>query len=379
MWTNKRVRLSFPRRTNQTTPSMSGCGTLFSVVIRDLASGAFPIRLLQVNARDSASFDFAQFVLPERRVPKVMHAVSEPRFSATELRVQAIARQRANAQLMRVPRSRFRKAYDKYPRWQALALWIQAVSAAQDSVPSRLIDDLQKRCPGFVEHEETSHEPKIMGLHLLEWAHNHEFAFAKRQGWLDALTFYGVRHPRSECAWAYWEYCESHWSKDRPKAFPTLDKWCRQAQKMRPCGQISSRDLGRAVEKYLDWEALSLWLRPLLASDVKLPRRVISELKRMCPGILGAQGYGTRRPDVENSKIWRSLVRWGRNHCQLQPGKHGHLDLRQQVQSHPLHARLLSYARHWARQGSRASARSYPSFREWRLAADCYVVELRVH
>lgn len=312
-------------------------------------------------------------------MPLATHAVDVPRFSTAELKLQAIARRRASSQLMRVPWSRFRKAYEKYPRWQALALWIHAVSAAQVSVPSWLIDDIRKRCPGFVEHEATSHEPKLMDLHLLEWVHNHEFAFAKRQGWLDALTFYGIRHPRSECAWTYWEYCEDHWSKDPPEALPTFDKWWRQAQKMMPCGKISCRELGRAVEKYLDWEALALWLRPLLASDVKLPQRVISELKRRCPGILAAQGCGTRRHDVENSTIWRSLVEWGRNHCRLQAGKQGHLDLRQRAQSHPLHARLLSYAKHWARRQSRTSARSYPSFRDWRQAADRYVVELSGH
>ena len=130
------------------------------------------------------------------------YAMSDAKFSKSELKVQAIAKRRANAQLLRVPWSRFQRAYGEYPQWQALALWIQAVSAAQDSVPSWLIGDLRKRCLGFIEHEANSHEPKLMGLHLLEWAHNHEFASAKQEGWLDALTFYGVRHPRSECAWA---------------------------------------------------------------------------------------------------------------------------------------------------------------------------------
>lgn len=300
--------------------------------------------------------------------------MSDEEFSKSELKVRAIARRRANAQLLRVPWSRFQRAYEDYPRWQALALWVQAVIAGQNSVPAWLADDLRKHCPGFVEHEETSHEPKVMGLHLLEWAHNHEFGFAKRQGWLDALMFYGVRHPHSECAWTYWEYCESHWSQDQPEELPTFDKWWRQARKMTPCGKLSCRDLGRAVERYLDWEALSFWLCPLLASDVKLPKHVISELKRKCPGILAVQGGGTGRPEVENSEIWQNLLKWGRNHCRLQAGKQGYLDLRQRSQSHPLHSRLLSYAKHWARQQSRTSVRSCPSFREWRLAADRYVV-----
>ena len=297
------------------------------------------------------------------------HAMSDDRFSKSELKVRAIARRRANLQLLRVPWSRFQKAYEEYPRWQALALWIEAIIAARDSVPSWLKDDLRKHCPSFVEHEANSNEPKAMGLHLLEWAHNHKFGYAKQQGWLDALTFYGVRHPSSECAWKYWEQCERDWIENKSETFPSFDVWWRNAKKMKLCDKLSYRDLGRAIEKYLDWEALSLWLRPLLASDVKLPKHVISELKRKCPGILAAQGGGTPRPNVENSEIWRNLLKWGRNHCRLQAGKQGHLDLRQRAQSHPLHARLLFYAKHWARQQSRTSAQSYPSFRAWQQNA----------
>ena len=307
------------------------------------------------------------------------HAMSDIKFSNSELKVQAIARRRANAQLLRVPWSRFRKAYEEYPRWQEIALWIQAVSAAQDSVPSWLIDDLRKLCPGFVGHEATSHGPKVMGLNLLEWAHNHEFAFAKRQGWLDALTFYGVRHPRSECAWAYWEHCENQWAKRRPDRFPTFEAWRRQAQNMRPRDKISYRDLGKAVEKYLDWEALALWLRPLLASDVKLPRRVISELDRRCPGALGAQNSGSRRTDIENVRIWKNLVEWGRVHCQLQAGKEGWLDLLlQRARTHPLHVRVMSYGKQRAREQPRTGARSYPSFRQWLQIAQWRLSQKRI-
>jgi hypothetical protein len=46
-----------------------------------------------------------------------------PRFSSIELKVEGMARRKANRQLLRVPWGRFRRAYDEYPRWQALALW----------------------------------------------------------------------------------------------------------------------------------------------------------------------------------------------------------------------------------------------------------------
>lgn len=296
-----------------------------------------------------------------------MQVAKEPRYSPMELKVQAIVRRRAETQLMRVPWTRFCKTYEEYPRWHALTLWTHAIIASHDRIPSWLMADLGRRCPGFTLPELPKREP--LDLRLSEWVRNQKFGFARRQGWLDALTFYGVRHPRSECAWNYWEQCDRDWNQNKPEVFTSFDVWWRQAQKMMPCGKIHCRDLVRAVEKYLDWEALALWLRPLLASDVKLHRHVISELKLRCPGILAAQGGRTPRPNVENSEIWRNLLKWGRDHCRLQAGQQGYLDVRQRAQSHPLHARLLAYAKHWARQQSRTSAQSYPSFREWQQNA----------
>ena len=305
--------------------------------------------------------------------------MSDGKFSKSELKVRAIARRRANAQLLLVPWSRFQKAHEEYPRWQALALWIQAVSAAQDSVPSWLIDELRKRCPGFIEHEASSTEPNVLSLDLLEWAHNHEFASAKREGWLDALTFYGVRHPRSECAWGYWESCEGQWRKEQPDTFPAFDEWWKIAQDMVLCDKISYRALGEAVEKYLDWEAVVLWLRPLFFTNAKLPMHVVSELRRKFPGILAKQNSEIRRRDQGNSKIWRRLIKWGKDHFLREVMEANSLELLlQRVRSHPLHVRLVHYGKSWARDSSGSWARSYPSFREWRRAADRYVVELGV-
>jgi hypothetical protein len=58
-------------------------------------------------------------------VAPVMPTANHRRFSKTELKVQGIARRRADDQLLRVPWGRFRSAYEEYPRWHALALWVQ--------------------------------------------------------------------------------------------------------------------------------------------------------------------------------------------------------------------------------------------------------------
>lgn len=156
------------------------------------------------------------------------HLANQPRFSGTELKVQAIARRNANSQLVRVPWSKFRKAYEEYPRWHALILWTQMIITSQCGNPSWLTADLQKRCPGLKLTQVGQPEPA--GLRLSNWVRNHKFGYAKRQGWLDALTFYGVRHLCSECAWAYWEQCGLDWDKHKPERFPSFDLWWREVE-----------------------------------------------------------------------------------------------------------------------------------------------------
>jgi hypothetical protein len=300
--------------------------------------------------------------------------MNEPRFSRTELKVQSIARRRAIDQLLRVPWTKFRRAYEEYPRWHALALWVQGVVATQDSVPSSLVANLRKHCPDFIEREVSSHEPKLIPLHLLEWIHNREFGYAKRQGWLDALIFFGVRHPRSECAWAYWEHCEDHWSREQSDEFPLFDEWWHKALQMKHDDEISYSDVAKAVETYIDWKALLLWLRPLFASSAKLPKHVRSELERRCPGILGGQNSDTRRGIQEKSKIWQRLIRWGKGHFLLEPKQAGWLDsILRGLRFHPRHVRLVAYGKYWPKERLRNPARPYPSFREWRQAADSYI------
>ena len=302
------------------------------------------------------------------------HEMKSPRFSPVELKVQALASRRANAQLLGVPWRRFRRAYEEYPRWQAFALWSRAVIATEGHTPSGLLTALRERCPGFIEDLASSREPDLLAFHLLEWVHNQRFGYAKRQGWLDALTFYGLRHPRSRVVWAYWEHCESEWNTKRPTSFPTFDKWWRSALQWEPCNKTSCLAAATAVERYLDWEALMLWLRPLLGTEITLRRHVISELERRCPGISKFAGSGVGESLQAKSSIWRRFMKWGKEHCVSQAKEEGWLDsLREQVRSHPWHVRMRTYAAHWTKEWSRSRALPYPSFQQWEQAAERYV------
>jgi len=126
-----------------------------------------------------------------------------PRFSTIELKVEGMARRRANHQLLRVPWGRFSRAYDEYPRWQGLALWGELLAGTGARGQSSVLATINKHCPGLVEGRSRLQQSTPLGLDLLEWVHTQKFDYAKRQGWLDALIFYGVRHPFSRGAWAY--------------------------------------------------------------------------------------------------------------------------------------------------------------------------------
>lgn len=295
-------------------------------------------------------------------------------FSKTELKAGAAASRRANDQLLLVPWPRFRRAYEEFPRWHALALWTQGIVAMLDDVPSWLVVGLRKQCPAFMEQEARSPEPKLMALHLLEWIRNQEFGYAKRQGWLDALTFYGVRHPRSECAWRYWERFENGWKRRQPGRFPRFDEWWHRALREEISRDAGQPEVAKAVETYVGWNALLLWLRPLFRSGVVLPGGVASELERRCPGVLGGQNPGRLQQSQEKSRIWRRLTAWGRDHCLPKPQQADwHGAFLRRVRFHPRHVRLWAYGKYWAKEWPRNPASRYPSFRQWELEADRYV------
>lgn len=307
-------------------------------------------------------------------MPLATQIAKESKYSPIELKVQAVARRRAEAQLMRVPWPRFRKAYEVYPRWHALTLWTQLIIATQDRTPPWLIADLRKLCRGFTLPEVG--QPKPLDLHVSEWVGQRKFGYAKRQGWLDALTFYGVRHLRSERAWNYWEQCDRDWNRDQPQAFPSFDVWWRDAQKMKFCDKLSSGEIARMVLKYLNWEALELWFRPLFASRAKLPPHMLSELKQACPRVIELRNSGAFKGGKDSSEIWRDLKRCCRDQLLSDARREGVLDaVIRRAQSHPLHVRLASYGTHWSRNWLKTHEQPYPSFRQWWRAAGSYIRE----
>src|SRR5229473_617964 len=273
------------------------------------------------------------------------------KFTKLERKVRDIAARRARRELMGVPWGRFYKAYEDYIRWQAFALWARAVVEVEGCAPSWLEAILRKRCPGLAEEAASSSKPELLGFELLPWVHNQAFGFAKEEGWLDALVFYGFRDIRSQGYWAYWEHCDSEWKKRRPAAIPTFVQWRRSASSWKLHGDVRCAAVTKAVEKYLDFEAVLYWLRPLFRGPkVQLPPHVALELRQESPSLLEVVHRETSGAYEDKSRNWQRLINWGKSHVLSHAKKEGWLDcVLHQAAIHPRHVRLADYTALWCK------------------------------
>jgi hypothetical protein len=308
-------------------------------------------------------------------VQRAIDQMKTAKFSKLERRVGHSASRRARRQLTQVPWDRFHKAYEEYIRWQAFVLWARAIVELEGSTPSWLEAILRKRCPGFAEESTRFNKPELLGLQVLPWVHNHVFGSAKQEGWLDALVFYGFRDTRSQGYWTYWEHCESEWRKRRPASFPTFVRWRRSALNWKLQGDISYAVVAKAVEKYLDFEALVYWLRPLFrGAKVQLPPHVALELRQESPGLLEFVSSETSAAYEDKSRSWQRLFNWGKDHVLSHAKRDGWLDcVLRQARIHPLHVRMVDYAAFCGQSGLGNGALPYPSLRHWQKEAHGYV------
>jgi len=289
-----------------------------------------------------------------------------------ERRVQGIARRRATKQLMRVPWDRFHKAYEEYLRWEALALWVRAVVETEGSAPSWLVATIKKRCPGFIENDVLLNEPRLLGFRFSEWIHNQIFGLAKQEGWLDALLFYGVRDLRSQSTWAYWEHCEQEWHRKRPSSYPDFEEWSRLARNYNPCQEISVANVADAVEQYVEWKAFACWFRPL--SGTELPRHAASQLQRKCPGLLEPRTSDNVKSRDGKTTTGRYLIAWIEDNFFAEAKREGRFDtILKQARTHARYARIVQYSKRWNKAWSQNPMAVYPSFVQWRRAAENYI------
>jgi hypothetical protein len=297
------------------------------------------------------------------------NSIERNRSSKAELKVQALARRVAEQELLSVSWNRFRCAYEEYPRWQGLSLWAEAAGRLAGPYRSEIRAVLKKHCPGLVESWPPSRRIEGLGLSVLEWVHTKRFGYAKRQGWLSALIFYGVRHPYSRGAWECWQ----HWNAQQSlTVLPRFSRWWRSALRSPVAAQASAIALASATQRYLQWEAVTFWLQPVFTSGVGLPSDAAAQIRRCCPGIvslyasIGLKGHSCL-------SLWEKIVKAGDNYLLAQAKVEGWSAIfAQQVQTHPWHVRMRVYSECKRESTANAGVR-YPSLRQWKQAARQYV------
>ena len=279
-----------------------------------------------------------------------------------------IAEARAFAQLMRVPWSKFGKAYEEYPRWHGLTLWIRSFDRKRSTIQSAALKALNEYCPEFLDSHETGYSEGLLALKLSEWIHHRVFAAAKTEGWLDALIFYGVRHVLSEGALACWNSSENIPHSKKPLSL-SFDQWWHMVVTRQPYAGVTLAMVADSVKALIDWHAFLLWIRPLTETDSELPAHVTATLNQKYPGFLdppstGIKGLKTKWP-LLNHYMEGRLFAGCRERNQFE-------DLQSQVDSNPRCLRIARYSEVWDKIWREELKRGYPAFMEWRSRADSY-------
>lgn len=318
--------------------------------------------------------------------------IKRRRPGAVARRVQIHARQRADDEARRIPWRRLLHARTQYVDWQEFYFWVRSIIESEKCIPSPLAKALDERCPGFLREEKDylAQHPSAapwIPQRLSAWIHERIFTEAQTGGWMNAIMFYAFRDPRYQRASAHWSACVAQWKRSKPAKYPSLEQWrrgaarCDEEAHLLPevrearacCKLVKPVRLKRAVERYIEWEAFSYWVRSPLETRY-LPPNVERELRRRCPGFLESH-TAKHLSDAEGcAQCWHRLMLWIADRYFRHARTKGWFDaILLHIRNHPRAIRTMEYWEHWDQEWRSGKTKPYPSFREWRRAADRYV------
>jgi hypothetical protein len=312
------------------------------------------------------------------------------RNSASQL--QRAARERADDEARRIPWQQLYDARSQYIDWQEFNLWVRSILEVENRTPEWLVTILNDRVPGFLESERQltprAAKGRPLPLRLEDWIDDHVFAFAKQEGWFNAITYYAIRDPRYQRAEVCWSECVERWRKAKPIQYPSFNEWKDAAahcddtahllpdeRKARTSAKLVTPDrLTQAVSRWIDWEAFAYWARPALEFRSGLPKEVASEIGRRCPGFFEAKRGRGKQDSASTSQDWHSLMSWIADQYFQDARTEGWFDaILIQARSHPRAIRAMEYADHCDEVWSSAMPEPYPPFEDWRREADSFV------
>jgi hypothetical protein len=170
----------------------------------------------------------------------------------------------------------------------------------------------------------------------------------------------------------------------KPQQYPAFAEWKNRAAQCDPTAnllpsvrralasskKVAPEHLAAAVSRYIDWEAFAYWVRAALERSEPLPREVARGLDERCPGFLEFHG----RSSSEAFHPFSDLLRWIGEHFFAEAIVEGWFDAIVHLAGmHPRAVRTMDYADHCDELWGANLPQPYPSFAEWRRAADAYV------
>jgi hypothetical protein len=144
-----------------------------------------------------------------------------------------------------------------------------------------------------------------------------------------------------------------------------------KARAVEALAKVDPERLRRAVSELLESRAFALWIACICQPEYALGELALKELRRRCPGFLGAL---CPQP-LWNKSFFLRLVRFGEaNWRATARTERWDAALRYQVIHHPRYHRFLHYNQRCHDEWLHVRPHSYPSFADWLCAADEYVV-----
>jgi hypothetical protein len=123
----------------------------------------------------------------------------------------------------------------QYMEWEAFTYWLRSLLEADTKFPETVTQELQHRCPGFLESDKelrSTLSPEDYTRRwkaLVEWGKERFFVEARGEAWFDTLVYHARAHPRSARTVDYWVfYWDEHWSTHSLGTYPSFESW-RQA------------------------------------------------------------------------------------------------------------------------------------------------------
>jgi hypothetical protein len=138
--------------------------------------------------------------------------------------------------------------------------------------------------------------------------------------------------------------------------------------------RVSLNRLQKAQQKYLDWEAFSLWVRAIVDAEGQTPAWMSAILQKRCRGFLECEEEFRKAHPKKPGLLPLHLLEWIHNNIFADAKRERWLDaIIFYAVRDPRSQHVWAYWEHCERQWKHNRPASYPSFDEWRHAAQNYV------